>query len=146
VTADQDGSLDDPTYIAGHRGRAVSEGGQNVAALSISAAASLLAQYVSLNIAPGGLGEPGPLQYLLATHTLDHLTLTTRPTCPVETLTGDGDSGPRLTGHHPAADDHRHHRARTQLPLSIRTGRVLDNLASLLRSRLVAHGRQILPH
>ncbi len=71
VTADREGTLDDPAYIAGHNRPSAADGGQNVAALSISAAAGLLAQYVSLNIAPGGIGEPGPLQYLLSTHTLE---------------------------------------------------------------------------
>lgn len=142
VTADKDGSLNDPTYIAGHGGRTTVDGGQNVAALSISATASILAQYVSLNVAPGGIGEPGPLQYLLSTHTLDHLTLTSRPNCPVEALTAAGDSGPRLTGHHTAAAGQRHHRAPAQLPLAIRTGRVLDNLAWQLRLRLAAHSHR----
>jgi molybdopterin-synthase adenylyltransferase len=79
VAADRDGSRDDSEYIGGHGLRVPSDGGQNVAALSISSAGSLLGQYVSLNIAPGGLGEPGPLQYILSTHSLHHLNVMTRP-------------------------------------------------------------------
>jgi hypothetical protein len=71
-------ALDDPAYITGNGQPPDATAGTgnmvesaNVAVLSVSAAASLLAQYVSLNVAPGGLGEPGPLQYLLSTHTLE---------------------------------------------------------------------------
>ena len=73
VAADANGSLDDPAYIAGLGAPATIGGAQNVALLSVNAAAGLLARYVSLNVAPGGLGEPGPLQYLLGTHTLQRL-------------------------------------------------------------------------
>jgi hypothetical protein len=76
AAADQSGALDDPAYITGNGQPPDATAGTgnmvesaNVAVLSGSAAASLLAQYVSLNVAPGGLGEPGPLQYLLSTHT-----------------------------------------------------------------------------
>src|SRR5206468_2637533 len=103
VSADRAGDLADPRYVAGLGG----DGGdraENVAALSISAAAALLAQYVSFNVAPGGLGEPGPLQYLLSTHTLEHVAARTRPTCPVEATTADGDEALPLTGPHPAAE------------------------------------------
>src|SRR5438128_240080 len=71
LAAGKAGALEDPAYIAGLRGAAAPAGGQNVAVLSISATASILAQYVSLNVAPGGIGEPGPLQYVLSTHTLE---------------------------------------------------------------------------
>jgi hypothetical protein len=67
---------------------------------SVSAAASLLAQYLSFNVAPGGLGEPGPLQYLLSTHTLEHLNTARRPACPVEALTGLGDQAHRTPAPH----------------------------------------------
>ena len=60
-------------YIAGLGGNS-GDRAENVAALStINAAAALLAQDVSFNVAPGGLGEPGPLQYLLNTHTLERV-------------------------------------------------------------------------
>lgn len=140
VAADRDGTLDDPTYIAGHPDRAPSDGGQNVAALSISAAAGLLAQYISLNIAPGGIGEPGPLQYLLSTHSLEHLNSVSRPSCPVEALTAAGDTGPRLTGHHAAAEEKRRSRAPQHLPVAIRVGRKVDDLAWRVRSGLVGLG------
>jgi len=102
VSLDIQGLLDDPTYIAG-AGR--QPGGQNVALLSISVAASLLAQFVSFNVAPGGIGDPGPLQYLLSTHTLTHLSATTRPGCPYERAEAVGDVRQDLTGEHPAAEE-----------------------------------------
>jgi molybdopterin-synthase adenylyltransferase len=105
VAADQSGTLHDPAYIIGS-GRQTDANVQfgsepapaNVATLSVSVAASLLAQYVSLNVAPGGRGEPGPLQYLLSTHTLEHLIAASRSACPVEALTGQGDYAMRMTG------------------------------------------------
>ncbi len=47
------------------------------------------------------------LQYLLSTHTLDHLNAASRPACPVEALTGFGDQAIRMTGPHPAAERER---------------------------------------
>jgi hypothetical protein len=114
VTADMSGALDDPTYIAGSDVTLTDSA--NVALLSLNAAASLLAQYVSLNVAPGGLGEPGPLQYVLSTHTLEHLPATSRDDCPVEALTGQGDAGARLTGPHPVAERERRYRGVLNLP------------------------------
>jgi molybdopterin-synthase adenylyltransferase len=136
VTADRAGDLDDPHYIAG-----LDDGGdraENVAVLSISAAAALLAQYVSFNVAPGGLGEPGPLQYLLSTHTLDRVAAHTRPTCPVETTTADGDGALQLTGPHPAAERHRAARRDAQGAWSVRLGRAADDMLYRLRTRLRA--------
>ena len=72
VALDRDGSLDHPRYIAG-MGSAPKLGKQNVAMLSASVSAGLLAQFVSLLVAPGGVGEPGPLQYHLVGHSLEHL-------------------------------------------------------------------------
>ena len=109
VSLDIQGLLDDPDYIAG-AGRTRGTG-QNVALLSVSAAASLLAQFVSFNVAPGGIGDPGPLQYLLSTHTLDHLAAASRPSCPYEHAEADGDRRQHLTGDHPAAAAHRAKRA-----------------------------------
>lgn len=104
VALDVQGLLDDPTYIAG-AGR--EPGGQNVALLSVSATASLLAQFVSFNIGPGGIGEPGPLQYILSTHTLEHLTAASRPGCQFELAEAIGDERQSLAGRHHAAEQAR---------------------------------------
>jgi hypothetical protein len=111
VSLDIQGLLDDPSYIAGAERPA--DAGQNVAMLSISAAASLLTQFVSFNIAPGGIGDPGPVQHLLSTHTMEHLMCTSRTHCPYECAQAAGDQRQTLTGDHPTADAHRARRAAT---------------------------------
>ena len=131
VSLDIQGLLDDPDYIAGADRQHGT--GQNVALLSVSVAASLLAQFVSLNVAPGGMGEPGPLQYLLSTHTLEHLAATSRPNCPYEHAEAAGDERQPLTGDHSAAAAHR----ATQGPA--RAGlltTVLDRFATWTRQRV----------
>lgn len=130
VSLDVQGLLDDPTYIAGANRSAGT--GQNVALLSISAAASLLAQFVSFNVAPGGIGEPGPLQYLLSTHSLEHLMRTARPHCQYEIAVAAGDKRQVLTGEHPAAAAHR---ARHVASRATGLAAWLDRLARWLRAR-----------
>ncbi|MGH3244747.1 MAG: ThiF family adenylyltransferase, partial [Trebonia sp.] len=68
IQTDKLGLLDDPEYICG--AATAQSGRQNVAALSASVSASLLAQFTSLAVAPAGMGSPGPLKYVLSTHTL----------------------------------------------------------------------------
>lgn len=106
VTADRQGLFEDPRYIAG-AGQAVVPAGQNVAPLSISVAASLLAQYVSFSVTPGGFGEPGPLQYALSTHQLDRLGCRSKQHCSVELDEGVGDRRTELTGRHERAEQQR---------------------------------------
>lgn len=103
VSRDRLGLLDDPEYIKG-TGRSEEPANQNVAPLSVSVGASLLAQYVSFSVAPAGLGDPGPLRYALSTHYLEHLSHTTRPYCPVELVEGVGDQRPVLTDSHVQAE------------------------------------------
>jgi hypothetical protein len=146
VAADRAGVLDDPAYIDGQRGAGAENAATsaNVAVLSISAAASLLAQYVSLNIAPGGLGEPGPLQYLLSSHTLEHLSIASRPACPVEAASGQGDDAMRLTGPHPAADAERRRHDVGRLGVGLRFMRRLDDARYQLRARRIRRARELL--
>jgi len=100
IMLERQGLLDDPAYIA-RAGRDSGPARQNVATLSVSVSAALLAQFVSLVVAPGGLGEPGPLRYWLSTHYLEHLDIALRPHCPVELAVAAGDARLRLTGSHP---------------------------------------------
>jgi len=137
VAADRAGDLDDPHYMAG-LGADRSDHAENVAALSISAAATLLAQYISFTVAPGGLGEPGPLQYLLSTHTLERLAACTRPTCTIEATIADGDEALRLTGPHPAAERRRAARRDARAAWPVRLGRAADDMLHRLRTRLRA--------
>ncbi len=103
VVLDQQELLEDPRYIEGSDHAVVSTT-QNVAPLSVSVAASLLAQYVSFSVAPAGLGDPGPLRYALSTHFLERLDHATRPHCAVEQAMGEGDLRLDLTGHHERAE------------------------------------------
>ena len=103
VIPDRQGLLKDPKYIAGS-GRSDIPTNQNVAPLSVSVSASLLAQYVSFSVAPAGLGDPGPLRYALSSHFLERLDHVTRPNCPVELGEGAGDHRADLTGCHEQAE------------------------------------------
>jgi hypothetical protein len=128
VALDVQGLLDDPSYIAdAGRGRPV---GQNVAPLSISVTAALLAQYVSFSVAPGGMGDPGPLQYVLSTHDLHHLDHTSPASCLYEPAEPDGDRRPTLTGDHSAAETARAKAA--AVPWLMRLRRKLDDLLTAM--------------
>lgn len=140
VAADKAGVLEDPAYVSGIGGAPAPVGGQNVAVLSISAAASILAQYVSLNLVPGGIGEPGPLQYILSTHTLEHLDVASIEHCPVEAVTAEGDRGQNMTGRHQAAEERRSGRAR--IPIALRAARALDDALWWGRARLASLARR----
>jgi hypothetical protein len=128
LAADVAGDPDDPCYVQGSDGGA----GPNGAVLSISAAAALLAQYVSFNGGPGG-GEPGQLQYVLSTHTLEHLPVVSQPQCLYEAAEALGDARPVLTGRHASAEERRAHRA--GLPLGPRVGRIVDDVGWRWRRR-----------
>lgn len=131
VALDIDGLLDDPSYV---RGKTQLRGGQNVAALSVGVTATLLAQLVSYLVAPGGLGDPGPLQYLLSTHTLEHLEVESRPNCPVELATCVGDQRVDLTGEHPAA--HTARRSRRDVSPLVRALRRIDDILIRVHRRI----------
>lgn len=105
VALDREGLSDAPAYIAG-AGQSGRTASQNVAVLSVNAAASLLSQYVSFSVAPAGIGDPGPLRYSLNTHHLEHLQVTTRPRCTVE-IVGQGDHRVIHTGRHEQAERKR---------------------------------------
>lgn len=133
VALDIQDLLDDRDYIEG-AGRQRGEG-QNVALLSVSAAAAILSQFVSFNVAPGGLGDPGPLQHLLSTHTLEHLELSSRPGCSYEASEAIGNGRQTLTGEHSLAASHRRRRAARTRWLDRR----LDRLASWVRGHADRH-------
>ncbi len=106
VALEQQELLDDPAYIHG-MGQGRNPINPNVAPLSVSVAASLLAQYVSFSVAPSGLGDPGPLQYVLSMHHLEHRNDATGPNCPVEIAEAVGDERVSLTGVHKDAERKR---------------------------------------
>lgn len=138
VALDREGLLDDPEYIAG-AGREPGASRQNVAALSVSVVGSLLAQFISLVAAPGGEGEPGPLQYTLATHTLEHLSYGSLPNCFFEAAVATGDHRLELTGAHERAEEVRTLRTASQRRLSIRLTIAADDCLQALRRVLTRH-------
>ena len=129
VSLDKQGLLDDPLYIA-QAGTPSTAAPQNVAALSASVSASLLAQYVSLSAAPAGIGDPGPLQYSLSTHFLDRRDDDTRPHCPVEPTEASGDQRPNFTCRHLQAE--RQRRLAASPGARVQLLRWLDDAASAL--------------
>ena len=103
VQLDKQDLLNRPEYIS-RNGGAKYPTNQNVAPLSVNVAGSLLAQYVSLSVAPAGQGDPGPLRYSLSSHFLEHLEDSTRAHCPAEQEQGAGDQRTDMTGHHAEAE------------------------------------------
>ena len=99
----------------------------NVAPLSVNVVASMLAQYVSFGVAPSGLGDPGPLQYVFNTHYLEHRNDTTSPHCSIEAAEGVGDCRVCLTGVH--EDAKRQRQLSEALGASIRVLRWVDDRA-----------------
>jgi hypothetical protein len=103
VQLERDGSLDSPTYIAGLPPESALRANQNVSALSIGAASALLNQFLSLSVAPSGIGDPGPLMHSLATHRVRHVNVSCVDGCPYAESAGDGDRRLNPTGPHHAA-------------------------------------------
>lgn len=106
VIPDKQGLLDDPRYIRGADPQAAPPR-QNVAPLAANVSAGLLAQYTSYCVAPGGLGDPGPLQYWLSTHHLEVRDDKTKPHCAIEAAEAAGDMRLDQTGRHEAAEHQR---------------------------------------
>ena len=134
VVPDKQGLLDDPSYIARAGNSNAAPPAQNVAPLSASVSAGLLAQYVSLSAAPAGLGDPGPLQYSLNTHFLDHRDDQTRQHCQIESDEAAGDHRLNLTDRHPRAEHQR--RQASPATAKVRLLRWLDDQAQSLITRL----------
>lgn len=146
VTLDQQGLLDDPTYIA-QAGRQA-PANQNVAALSASVSAALLAQFVSLVTHPGGRGVPPPLRYLLAPHQLEHSTAVSGRYCSYESETGTGDRRPLLTQQQDnrcavAVRDPRHERRRRRI---VRLVEAVEHASARLIQRLADNATRRAEH
>ena len=126
VARDRAGLFDDETYIrtAGLKLPAR----ENVSLLAPSVTASMLAQFVSLAVAPGGLGVPNGLRYSVSTHTLEHMPAETQRGCAYENALGSGDRRAELTATHPAATEARERRTAGAHRLRVRTGRLAQRL------------------
>ena len=124
LSLDRHGLLDDPSYIAGTPRSEPSR--QNVATLSASVSAALLAQFVSLLAHPGGRGVPAPVRYLLASHQLDYSPAVAGEFCPYESETATGDNRPMMTE---AQEEWRQivkHRQARRRPLVLRLIAVIE--------------------
>jgi len=128
LALDKQGRLDDPVYIA-DAGRTMPSR-QNVAALSASVSAAVLAQFVSLVAHPGGQGAPAPLRYTLASHTLEQLAVTTAAHCPFETHAVAGDERVPIAEHRDRWRDVVATRQRAHTPLRLH---VLARVETLLQ-------------
>ena len=106
VPLERQGLLDDPAYIR-RANVGFMPASPNVAPLSVNVTAGLLAQYVSFSVAPAGLGDPGPIQYVLSTHHLEHRVDVTSPHCATEADVVAGDHRVCLTGLHEVAERKR---------------------------------------
>lgn len=132
IAMDRVGLLDDPRYIANAAGHVMKPSSQNVATLSASVSASLLAQFVSLVAAPGGRGVPLPLQYTLSTHSLEHIPATTQPHCRFEKCPGEGDKRVALTQAHLRAHEVIDARNRVRRSWHNRIGEALNQTGAYL--------------
>lgn len=133
VLADREGLFEDKDYIAGlppaERPR-----NQNVATLAASVSASLLAQFVSFVASCGGIGDPGPLRYSLATHWLEHREASINELCAVEGNTNSGDARQVLLGKHAAAQREIRERIASRSRVPMRLGITLYAIAgSIMR-------------
>lgn len=118
LALDKQGRLDDPVYIAG-TGRSLPSR-QNVAALSASVSAAVLAQFVSLVAHPGGQGVPAALRYTLATHTLEQLPALTAAHCPFEMHPAAGDDRVPIAEHRDHWRDVVAARQHARIPVRLR--------------------------
>ncbi|MEV4323099.1 ThiF family adenylyltransferase [Microbispora rosea] len=127
VARDRAGLLDDETYIKSAGLKAPAR--ENVSLLAPSVTASMLGQFVSLVVAPGGLGTPDPLRFSLSTHTLEHMRVETLAGCAYEQAAGGGDRRANLTKEHPIADNARRQREAHARTMRVLVGRLAQNVA-----------------
>jgi molybdopterin/thiamine biosynthesis adenylyltransferase len=126
VARDRAGLFDDPAYI--HAAGLKAPSRENVSLLAPAVTASMLGQFVSLVVAPGGVGVPDPLRFSLSTHTTEHMSVETLAGCGYEQAIGHGDRRPTLTKHHPSADAARQQRKANTTALRVRVGRLAQDL------------------
>lgn len=144
VQLERDGSLDDPSYVAGLPPGSPLRGNQNVSILSIAAASGLLNQFLALALAPAGVGDPGPLRHDLATHHIEPVgVVSCEAECPYTGSVGDGDRRLDPTGHHAAAEQSRAGEGRAASLLRSAALRLEAGAASLTATvvRLAGPGR-----
>ncbi len=131
VQLERDGSLDNPSYIAGLRAGSALRANQNVSALSIASASALLNQFLSLVVAPSGLGDPRPLRHELARHRVEPAdVLACAVDCPYQEGVSDGDRRLDPSAAHPVAERLRHADTRATRALRSASGRMEAGVAA----------------
>lgn len=130
VHAERSGLLDDPSYLTGLDDNNPLRRNEDVFPFSAAAAASETLHLLSAVIAPGGVADVGAHLYHFTTGTLDRITNGCRPGCPYTTLlTATGDThGLTVTGDHAAATRARQNRRQISRRLTVRYGRLVDDL------------------
>lgn len=136
VARDRAGLLDDERYINNSGVSAPAR--ENVSLLAPSVVASMLGQFVSLTVAPGGRGVPGPLRFSLSTHTLQHLPAETLAGCGYEHATAVGHGRAQLTGPHPVAEAARRSRERRLRTAPLRIRRAVYAAVHRVRGSTIA--------
>jgi molybdopterin-synthase adenylyltransferase len=136
VQAERDGSLDDPSYIAGLPSSGPIRANQNVAALAVAAASAQLNQFLSLVVAPSGLGDPGPQRFSLANHRIEIVDGKCETGCEYRASRSDGDGRLSPTFRHLAAERARASRAAASRRPSVRAYRMVDDLLATSQRRL----------
>jgi molybdopterin-synthase adenylyltransferase len=128
VSVERDGSLDNPSYIDGLPTDHPLRVSQNVSTISVNCAGALLAQFVSLVVRPGGLGDPGPIRYHLAPHWLKHDDVTQCVEgCSYAAEIACGDRRIDPTGRHPDAEAERARRTAARRRPRLRIAGALDD-------------------
>lgn len=135
VPLERDGSLDDPTYIAGLPTDSLLRARENVAGLSMSSAAALVQQFLCHVTKPSGLGDPGPLKFSLRGGTVAKDEAICHPACHFAASVGVGDGRGDPTAAHNRAVEER--QVRKLVPMSVRIGRWADEAITGSRRELL---------
>lgn len=130
VSAERDGSLDDPAYITGLPADHPLRRKENVFVFSTSAAAAQLNQFITMTTAPGGIADTGAHLYHLTTGTLERREDGCEKGCPYDgMLRGLSDDAPvTVTGRHLAAERARAARGLAMRRWPLRARRAVDDL------------------
>ncbi|MET8682224.1 ThiF family adenylyltransferase [Streptomyces sp. NPDC004647] len=135
VTAERDGSLDNPAYIRDLPETHPMRRNENVFVFSAAAASAQLIQFLTMTTAPGGNADTGAHLYHLATGTLDRRQDGCNTGCLYDTALrplGD-DANISMTGQHHAAEQTRTARSRAARRWSVRVRRAVDDIVWRLR-------------
>jgi molybdopterin-synthase adenylyltransferase len=117
VQAEREGYFENPTYIAELPTDHPIRRNENVFAFSLAAASLEVLQFLSMVIAPGGIGNPGAQIQHFITGTIDRDERSCNETCLYPTLIARGDcAGVIVTGKHPVAAGARDARQASNKP------------------------------